>query len=392
MVNLCAAAALAIAFIPAAMAQTPGGGSPVVIRTESQEVLVDVTVTGKQGIPVTGLAAKDFSVWEDGRQQKISGFSATAADPEASRKHFVLYLDFSSLDLTQQREMVEHAREFVKTMAGNDRFMAIVTMSRGGSSVQQNFTAVLSSLNKGLDAALATSAPPPVAGRDYQLSTTPGGLDASQSVRSPAQRLAESLRAVAHSVAPETERKALLLFTGGDWLDENGRNAISQAIVECNRANIAIYVVAGSPQGAPIGRYSRGPVDPLTPPGDTMRMLASGTGGGVLTTSSASLAQQLGAVAREQDESYRLGYVPPQSKEGTCHTIRVKADIPGDVKARGEYCTARAVDIVAGKIAGQSMEAHAGSVAAAARNECHDAVALVLYSERTAPAFTCPWT
>ncbi len=189
-------------------------------------MLLDVTVTDRQGVPVTGLTAKDFSVWEDGKQQKISGFSATASDPEASRKHFILYLDFSSLELIQQREMVEHAREFVKTMAGNDRFMAIVTMNRGASSVQQNFTAVLSSLNKGLDAALATAAPPLVAGRDYQLSTTPGGSNAPpQSGRSPAQRLAESAQSSgALPVAPRNRKRRLFFFLREEtgWMKMDG--------------------------------------------------------------------------------------------------------------------------------------------------------------------------
>ena len=43
-------------------------------RVESELVLVNVVVRDKQGKPVTGLKAEDFTLLEEGKAQKISSF------------------------------------------------------------------------------------------------------------------------------------------------------------------------------------------------------------------------------------------------------------------------------------------------------------------------------
>jgi hypothetical protein len=54
-----------------------------------------------------------------------------------------------------------------------------------------------------------------------------------------------------------------------------------------------------------------------------LRALADGTGGfTVLNTN--DLLGGLNRIARELNEFYILGYVPPSSKEGSCHTLKVK--------------------------------------------------------------------
>ena len=53
--------------------QPPGG---FVLRTESRLVLLDVSVRGHGGGPVSGLGKDDFRVFEDGQPQKITEFSS----------------------------------------------------------------------------------------------------------------------------------------------------------------------------------------------------------------------------------------------------------------------------------------------------------------------------
>src|SRR5437762_2875003 len=50
------------------------GVSAATIRVSKRLVLVDVVVTDKQGKPVSGLKAEDFTIEEKGKKQKIGVF------------------------------------------------------------------------------------------------------------------------------------------------------------------------------------------------------------------------------------------------------------------------------------------------------------------------------
>jgi VWFA-related protein len=77
--------------------------------------------------------------------------------------------------------------------------------------------------------------------------------------------------------------------------------------------------------------------------------LAQGTGGFVIVNSN-DLLGGMQKIAREQTEYYVLGYAPPPSEEGTCHTLKVKVDRSGTVSRwRSGYCNVRPTDLLAGK-------------------------------------------
>src|ERR1700688_5211664 len=56
--------------------QAPSGIPDITIRTNTRLVVVDVVVTHKNGEPVTGLKADDFTLEENGKKQKVSLFVA----------------------------------------------------------------------------------------------------------------------------------------------------------------------------------------------------------------------------------------------------------------------------------------------------------------------------
>ncbi len=90
-----------------------------------------------------------------------------------------------------------------------------------------------------------------------------------------------------------------------------------------------------------------------------MAELAGRTGGFVLRNAN-DLLGGLQAIAGEQDQYYALSYTPPESKEGTCHTLRVKVDRAGTtVRARNSYCTAKAPDLLAGTNTGKDLRRNA---------------------------------
>jgi VWFA-related protein len=77
--------------------------------------------------------------------------------------------------------------------------------------------------------------------------------------------------------------------------------------------------------------------------------LASGTGGFVIGNTN-DLLEGLDKIAHEQDQYYLLGYTPEVSKEGSCHTLKVKVGVEhAQVRFRSGYCNVRPVNLLAGK-------------------------------------------
>jgi len=65
-------------------------------------------------------------------------------------------------------------------------------------------------------------------------------------------------------------------------------------------------------------------------------------------------------IAKEQSEYYVLGYIPSESEEGSCHTLKVKVDRGGtSVRSRSGYCNVKPVDLLAGKPIERALESHA---------------------------------
>ena len=341
-------------------------GQPT-IRVESREVMVDVAVTGRNGATVDNLSSRDFAVWEDGRPQKITGLTRAGADPETAVKHFVLFFDFKTMSHPDQESSRQYAVRFVEGISSPDRFMAVVQMNTTGSRILQNFTNAGAALTHAVESAAGGRVA--VAGSSQQLAVltqipTEGGV----------QPLTEALHAVAESLAPAAGRKVVVLFTGGYAGTERETPAINTAIMACNRANVAVYVVGGHTVGmvdanVAASRLPNQSVRVATsgavpePVDQFPQRLAAATGGELLSMSS-RLPEQLAAIARQQDEYYRVSYVPPPSKEGACHSLRVKVNARGFVRARTQYCTEKAVDLVAGRIAGQALDSAEGTMEA----------------------------
>jgi hypothetical protein len=65
-------------------------------------------------------------------------------------------------------------------------------------------------------------------------------------------------------------------------------------------------------------------------------------------------------IGREQSDFYILGYVPPESAEGSCHTLKVKLNRGGlNVRSRSGYCNARTLNPLDGKPLEKQLELHA---------------------------------
>jgi len=87
--------------------------------------------------------------------------------------------------------------------------------------------------------------------------------------------------------------------------------------------------------------------------------LADGTGGFTIFNTN-DLLGGLQKIASEQNEFYLLGYVPPETAEGSCHALKVKLNRGGmNVRARTGYCNARPANILEGTPVEKQLEVHA---------------------------------
>jgi VWFA-related protein len=93
--------------------------------------------------------------------------------------------------------------------------------------------------------------------------------------------------------------------------------------------------------------------------------LASGTGGFVIVNTN-DLLGGLQKIGSEQNEYYVLGYSPEEeSKEGSCHTLKVKVDRGGtSLRSRSGYCNDKPLDLLAGTSIGKDLENRAAGTAA----------------------------
>jgi VWFA-related protein len=87
--------------------------------------------------------------------------------------------------------------------------------------------------------------------------------------------------------------------------------------------------------------------------------LAEGTGGFSIFNTN-DLLGGLGRIGKEQNEFYILGYVPADSLEGSCHTLKVKLNRGGmNVRSRTGFCNARTENPLDGKPVEKQLELQA---------------------------------
>jgi len=327
-----------VAIAPLLMAQTRTDAKPQVLRAESREVQVDITVTAKKGISTNGLTARAFTVREDGKVQTIN--SVQSADPETLLKHIVLYFDlYTSPIVPDDQHTLEKAVEsLIDSVASPDRYISLMSMTQlDGARVLQDFTASASPLVKA------------VADRFANWPEFRGRLRHS---------LGDSLAAVCRSMGHAPGEKTLLVLGGYGSSNQNVDSPTSRAIQACNEANVRVYQVV-----VPRINHVDGWFDPkfqphgplpyphdekvITPPHS---LLAEQTGGLAFDVMP-ELKDELATAAREQDHDYRVFYTPPPSKDGACHKLRVSLNVSGfSARARDGYCTEKQHEAVAGKI------------------------------------------
>src|ERR1700732_728053 len=164
----------------AAPASAPAEQQPGVIKKESRLVLVDAVVTDKKGNYIRDLAAKDFKVYEDNKEQPVASFSAGTdatiqAKDNAQRHYLILFFDNSSMAAPDQIQARGAATKFVAANAGPDRLMAVVDFG-GALRIVQNFTANADVLRAAVSGVKSSSVDPNAPGADVPVTIASTGL------------------------------------------------------------------------------------------------------------------------------------------------------------------------------------------------------------------------
>jgi VWFA-related protein len=109
-------------------------------------------------------------------------------------------------------------------------------------------------------------------------------------------------------------------------------------------------------------------VPPFPPSASTnqqiLAALAEGTGGFTIFNTN-DLLGGLQRIGKEQSEFYILGYVPNDTPEGSCHTLKVKLSRGGtNVRSRSGYCNVRTGNTLEGKPVEKQLESRAAAAQA----------------------------
>jgi len=205
--------------------QTDSPGEEVgegdVLRVETQLVTVPAVVTDRNGRPLAGLRAENFTIFEDGKPQRVTNFATTEAPFEIA-----LLLDTSGSTRDELGLIRNAANAFINALRPGDRvgIVAFNNTSRNGSLVATvDMLSGLNSDHKALRAAIEN------------LGTSNGtpfydGLArvADQVFREPPR---EEVRG----------RRAVVALTDG--VDSSSDSVYEEALAKLLRAGVACYFV-----------------------------------------------------------------------------------------------------------------------------------------------------
>jgi Ca-activated chloride channel homolog len=253
-------------------------------------VEVYASVTDPAGNPVTGLAATDFEVYEDGAQQHVSAFAAGEFPLSVA-----LGVDRSfSMRGEPLRLARAAAQTFLQALKPSDRSMVVAI------SNEADVIAPLSSDRQAQIRAVAALDP---------WSTT---------------ALNDAVIAALDRLAPEQGRQALVVFSDG--IDRYSVANAAQVIERARRSNALVYPIV-------FGK---------TRPPFLAELAAISGGRSFLLKDARELQATLTSIARELRHQYLLGYTPAKTASaagGEWRSIRVvvKGRPTARVRARDGY-------------------------------------------------------
>jgi VWFA-related protein len=198
-----------------------------VVRVDTELVGVPTVVTDRNGLPVKGLRADNFALFEDGQPQRITNFASTEAPFEIA-----LLLDTSGSTRAELQLIRDAATEFVQMLRPGDR-LAIVA-----------FKNVLR--NNSLEPAIEVQSPLTSDRRLIQNAIDNIGTSSGTPFYDSLNQIADQV----FQTGPRPEvigRRAVVALTDG--VDSSSESDFAQAQAKLLRAGLASYVIEVETEG-----------------------------------------------------------------------------------------------------------------------------------------------
>jgi VWFA-related protein len=356
--------------------------SGFVLKTNAELVLTNVVPRdAKTGEFVRGLQQSDFTVYENGKAQKIATFdfqsvematplneavvnglaagptatrskAVVVAKPEDLRNHrlIVMFFDLTSMQPEDLDRSVEAAQAFLRMKMQPADLVALVSLG-DTLKVDQDFTADKNALIQEVGVYNGTEGQGFAQGatsNSNQVEDTTGYTpDESEYNDINTDRELFALRAVSKALEKITEKKSLLYFSGGISRDGIENQASLRAAVNAAvRANLAIYSVdtrglqailpvgdasTGSLRGS--GAYNGGALlnnmNSNFASQEVMATLSSDTGGKAFFDSN-DFAPAFAQVQRDTSAYYAIGFHSSNpARDGKYRKLTIKVNRPG---------------------------------------------------------------
>ncbi|MGI8741257.1 MAG: VWA domain-containing protein [Bryobacteraceae bacterium] len=389
--KLWSAAICVLYLIPSTQSQTAPAPGPVVLKSTTRLVQINVIAQDKKGQPIPDLTKQEFHIKVNGKPQPVSVFSveSTGALPQSAPVKLppntftnrleeregtpssvtLLLLDALNTKFEDQAYAKQQVIQFLRQIQPSDR-IAIYALGRN-LRVLHDYTTDASDLVRRLSKYgpqnipdLAASEPSGALGDDsFNLDSwmRGGGVSGAEADFYTVNRVQGTLRAIefiADHVARIPGRKNLIWVSGGFPLtigfDDLSARAdpsreqrtftpeMDRTVRAVNNANLAIYPVdarglivdprfSAENRMADLRPNTRPSLRP--PPGvrnqESMRELASRTGGRAYYNTN-DLKNAIREAVEDARLTYTLGFYPSDEKfDGKFHEIKLQVDRPG---------------------------------------------------------------
>ena len=298
--------------IAAVALATPDAQQPV-FKSGIDMVPLTVTVTDGSGKFVRGLTGDDFTIYEDGVAQPLSFFASENVPVDVA-----LVIDTSASMRGDLPLVKAAATGLVRALGPTDRGAVVEVSDR--ASIAQAFTGDRAQLEQALQTVTATG--------------STALYDGLYVVLREFGRERKSM--------PQVRRQVLVLLSDG--LDNKSRLSFDDVQDAARREAVSVYVIAMRGDAAKVARSAQ--AAPVLNAEYAMHTVARESGGRLFTPKLvAELPAIYGAIARELESQYELGYTPARSGGDGAYrrvTVQVSERAKARARTRAGYYAARA--------------------------------------------------
>lgn len=305
--------------------------------TDPRHLLLDAVVTDKQGKPVTGLRAENFTVTDDGHPVAVTGFASNGIDSNAISTVFIVF-DTVNTSLADTAYARDEVMKYLKSDGGKLSHPVALFFFNGDGPVP---IGAVSTDGNSLAAALQAAG------------STLHPVRRSEGFYGAEEKLDRSLRTLAlltRAAARRPGRKLMFWLSPGWPMLVGTQEDPSQKDLD----TYFNWIVLMS-NGLREARVTLFDVNPARSPGEdfvqwnyyrsylkgvpkasqataanlSLQVLATQSGGGALDSTSKSVWQEVASNVASYDTSYSLAYNRPQTQRpDEYHLLKITVNIP----------------------------------------------------------------